>query len=168
MSSCTQQNSFHASNGLAIDLNNSDKLGVVCMFITPDCPLSQAYAKSFSKLALEYQSEFTFFACLPGVLYPHEEIEHFIDSFNFRLPIVVDSSLILTNRWDAEITPQFFVVDNRGKIKYDGSIDNWAIDLAQKRLAPSEFYLKDALEELKNDREVTISHTDAIGCFIEK
>ncbi len=138
------------------------------MFITPDCPLSQAYTQSFSELAIHYQSEFTFFACLPSVLYAHEEIQHFVDSFNFPLPIVVDSSLTLTKRWGAEITPQIFVVDNRGKIKYDGSIDNWAIDLAQKRLAPSEFYLMDALEELKNDGDVTLSHTDAIGCVIEK
>jgi thioredoxin-related protein len=168
LSSCTNKNEFISTNGEAIDLMNPSKKGSVCMFISPDCPLSHLYAQPLMSLEETYGNQFTFFAAVPGLLYSSEEVTHFIDSFKFKIPVVVDSTYELTERWNAEITPEIFVTNANGKILYSGSIDNWAIDLSQKRLKPTKFYLQEALEAITHDESIPLSKTQAIGCSIEK
>ena len=67
----------------------------------------------------------------------------------------------------ATITPEAFVIDWAGNIKYSGAIDNWAITLGKQRQVISEHYVQDALSELLEGDKVSQVKTRAVGCIIE-
>lgn len=56
----------------------------------------------------------------------------------------------------ATTTPEVFVLNNKGEVVYSGAIDNWAIDLGEKRQVITEFYLKDALNALLQNKKIAV------------
>lgn len=142
--------------------------GVVCMTMTPDCPLCQTYSTEFVKLANEWSRKgLKFYAILPGEIYSDEEIRHFQDSFQFDLPVIVDKEYELVKQLGATVTPEFFLLDSTMAIKYQGKYDDWATGLARKKPKPTKFYLAQALEQFYNGQTVTTAKTEPLGCLIE-
>jgi hypothetical protein len=52
-------------------------------------------------------------------------------------------------------------------VVYSGAIDNWAVDLGQKRQVITEFYVRDVLQALIHQQTIPYAKTQAIGCFLE-
>lgn len=164
---CGQPNQVTSLDGTVINLKQENSQGLVVLFIAPDCPLSQAYILPYKQLDSMYGGEFIFISVIPGNYYTRKEIDHFIDSFHFNLPIVVDSMFHLTKKWKATTTPQCIITNREGLILYSGSIDNWAIALASKRLSPTRFYARDALNDIISGKKPAIQSTKPVGCIIE-
>lgn len=136
------------------------------MFIATDCPLSQLYAKPFADLADSFP-DFYFFGVAPGQIPNPSETDAFKSEYGFELPLFTDEDYSFSKELSAEVTPQFFVLDPDKKVVYKGAMDDWAVDLARKKIAPDKHYLIDALTAISAGREIRISETDAIGCIIE-
>ncbi|MBP8250143.1 MAG: hypothetical protein KAX72_08570, partial [Chitinophagales bacterium] len=80
---------------------------------------------------------------------------------------IFDEQSSLVNQLQASITPESFIVDNKGKVVYSGAIDNWAVDLGQKRQVITEFYVRDVLYALLSGSKIPYHKTTAVGCYIE-
>lgn len=154
-------------DGQTIPLFKPNTIGTVCLFISPDCPLSHLYASEYVKLGNRFKSNFQFIGLVPGDLYSETEIIHFKDSFSFDLPIALDKDLSFTKKWKATTTPECIVLDTFGEVRYRGAIDNWAIDFANKRIEPTAFYLLDALNAMLEKKPVKIEYQKPVGCLIE-
>lgn len=60
-----------------------------------------------------------------------------------------------------------FIFNTHGKLVYQGAIDNWAVDLGQKRQVITAFYVRDVLQAMIDDAPIPYTKTTAVGCFIE-
>lgn len=140
----------------------------VITFFSPECPLSENYTKNLNDLQKKYEGiDVLFVGIVPGNFYSEQKIDSFKTVYNVQGFLLLDRDKKLTNYLHATITPETFVLDSTGTVRYSGAIDNWAVDLGQKREVITEFYLIDAIEAILSDREVTVTHAPAVGCFIE-
>jgi len=137
-------------------------------FLAPECPLSENYCLTINKMQESYKpNNIQFVSVIPGELYSAEEIDLFIRKYKLQTPLLLDTDKKLTNLLGATVTPEVFVIDSTFEVQYSGAIDNWAVELGQKREVITEFYLSDALNAIIGQYEPKISHTPAVGCFIE-
>ncbi len=156
--------------GQTVDLNACKQArAAVFYFLDPECPLCQGYALKIKNLKEKYQSQgFVFYTVWPGKLYTDTEIGQFLTSYKVDLPELLDPDFLLTNRFEASVTPEVFVTDKRGGMLYSGRIDDWAWDTGQKKLKIEHNDLEDALAGIAGNDFSFQKKTKAIGCLIEK
>lgn len=80
-----------------------------------------------------------------------------------RLPLVLrDAGNQVADLYDARTTPQLFLVDQTGCLRYRGALD----DMTFRKREPSREYLYNAVEALLNSIEPDPVETPAYGCTI--
>ena len=152
-------------NGQTIDIDKRSEIYVV-MFISADCPLSQLYAKSFTSL-MDRFPEFHFIGVSPGENDDKNMLLAFQENYGFGPEIYRDFNYHFSKKLNASVTPQFFIIDQEMDVLYNGAMDDWAIDLARKKIAPKRHYLLDALEAVSSGKELELEKTEPVGCIIE-
>tara|TARA_B100000989_G_scaffold207567_1_gene157296 strand:- start:97 stop:699 length:603 start_codon:yes stop_codon:yes gene_type:complete len=90
-------------------------------------------------------------------------IEH-SKNMNYSYEYLVDNKSKLANRFNAKTTPHIFLFDESNKLIYKGSIDNNYKDKSNV----TEFYIKDAMDQMLKNEKIEISNTKAIGCSIKR
>ena len=90
-------------------------------------------------------------------------IEH-SKNMNYSYEYLVDNKSKLANTFNAKTTPHIFLFDETNKLIYKGSIDNNYKDKSNV----TEFYLKDAMDQMLKNEKIEISATKAIGCSIKR
>lgn len=90
-------------------------------------------------------------------------IEH-SKNMNYNYEYLVDNKSKLANTFNAKTTPHIFLFDETNKLIYKGSIDNNYKDKSNV----TEFYLKDAMDQMLKNEKIEISSTKAIGCSIKR
>jgi peroxiredoxin len=80
-----------------------------------------------------------------------------------NLPLVLlDVDQRVANLYGAEMTPQFFVVDAKGKLIYQGSWD----DITFRQRVATQVYVPQVVEALMHDLAPQVSQTPAYGCVL--
>lgn len=166
----TQQNST-LKNGHYLDTIShlSSNIATVLTFLGPECPLSENYTKTLNDLQDQFSaSGIRFIAIFPGTHYTESAIDSFMHVYHVQQEVYLDKDQSWVKRCHATITPETFIFDTDGKLVYSGAIDNWAVDLGQKRQVITEFYVRDVLEAMIAHQPVPYTKTQAVGCFIEE
>ncbi|MBN2263385.1 MAG: redoxin family protein [Prolixibacteraceae bacterium] len=83
---------------------------------------------------------------------------------NYKWPYLLDDESELANAFGAQTTPHVFLFDKNNKLVYKGAIDDNHKDAKQVK----EFYLKDALNNLGQGKEIGIKETRNLGCGIKR
>lgn len=146
-------------------LRNNDL--TVITFFSPECPLSENYTKQINTLYQEFSPKVDFIAVVPGKYYSDRAIDSFRVLYKLQSRLLLDREKKLTDFLGATITPETFVINKNGNIIYSGAIDNWAVDLGQKREVVTEYFLLDAINAALANTEIKTKKTKAVGCFIE-
>ena len=68
----------------------------------------------------------------------------------------------LADRFDAQVTPESYVIDSQGIIRYHGSIDD-----QQNESRVRQRRLRAALDEVLAGKDVQAKQTKAFGCTIK-
>jgi hypothetical protein len=74
-----------------------------------------------------------------------------------------DANNVLANRFGAEVTPETYVIDSSGIIRYHGSIDD-----SQNEARIRTRGLRNALDALLAGKPVEVTQTKAFGCTIKR
>ena len=140
----------------------------VVIFITTDCPIANSYAPEINRLHLAYSSRNVRFTLVhvDADLSDEKAKKHATD-YELKPAVVIDREHQLVQATKAKVTPEAFVYDVEGKLRYRGRINNLYAALGQRRSQVTVHELRDALEAVINDREVATKESDALGCFIE-
>lgn len=142
--------------------------GTIITFLAPECPLSENYTKTINDLEQNFKTEgFRFINVFSGKYHSREAIDSFLTAYQVAQVAIFDETFSLAQWLQATVTPEVFVVDSMGKVVYSGAIDNWAVDLGQKRQVTTAFYVRDVLTAIKNGATIPYTKTTAIGCFME-
>jgi peroxiredoxin len=149
------------------DFQNKNILIVV--FSCNHCPYVQAYEERMIKLQSEYGPK-----GVQMIAINSNEINNYPeDSFDkmaaraakkkFNFVYVRDEDQSVATAFGATHTPEFFLFDDKRKLRYHGRMDdNW-----QESGSVKENYLRDALDSILNGEEIQVPETYSVGCTIK-
>jgi len=140
---------------------------IVIFFVTTDCPLSNAYAPEMSRIADSYGPRgVRVYAVQGDTTIPDKDVRQHAKDYGYRFPALFDPQQILARATGATITPSAAVLSPEGSVLYLGRIDNRVQDFGKVRYQPTEFDLRDAIDQVLAGRPVAHPRVHAIGCSI--
>jgi peroxiredoxin len=138
---------------------------VVLVFISTQCPYSNAYNDRMRDMAAAYAKKGVQFVGInSNVAETVQDAADHAKKHGHTFTIVKDPGNKVADLYDAKRTPEVFVVDKDGKLRYHGRIDDNSDDAA-KVASPD---LKNALDALLAGQPVAKAETKAFGCTIKR
>jgi peroxiredoxin len=155
---------------LAINKYKNAK-GFIIVFICNRCPMAKFYSERLNNLNKKYQSKNVYLLAINAMdtlAYAEESfklMQKTAKQENFNFPYLQDKKQIVGKQFNASHTPQAFVIwkNPLGQfyVKYQGAIDDNAGDVIKAKPL-----LANAIEELLNNKNVSIPKTESFGCRI--
>ena len=141
---------------------------VVLIFISPDCPIANAYHPQLKQLDERLGPQgIRFF-----LVHSSRDISTIVarkhaETFDLSLPVVLDADQSIARAVNATITPEAVVLARRRSMPiYRGAIDNRYAGYGKKRRVVNQFFLNDALISYLAGESIAVPKTVPIGCFI--
>ena len=132
---------------------------VVVVFRSTLCPYSNYYNEFLKKMATEYGRKRVLFVAVHSDRWETaEEIRAHGSKHGHTFPVIRDPDARLAKLLDARRTPEVFLMDGEGKLRYHGRI-------AAKIGTPD---LRNALDALLDGRPISPAVTKAFGCSIDR
>jgi len=138
---------------------------VVVMFIATKCPYSNAYNDRMRDMAAAYEKQGILFSGVnSNKSEPADEVVAHAKQHGLAFPLMKDPENKVADLYDARHTPEIFVVDPQGILRYHGRIDENYED-ASKVTSPD---LKNALDAMLAGKAIAKAETKAFGCSIKR
>ena len=147
---------------------DADCRGVVVVFLSTKCPISNTAIPTLQKLESRFaDSGINLYGVIsnPGTNRA-EAIAH-RDEYHISFPVIFDASNALRKLLKPTHTPQAMVISPLGKIVYSGRIDNRFSEIGRRREQATVNDLNDAVTSVSLRRHVKVPVTQPIGCFLE-
>lgn len=149
-------------------VEGADCRGAAVVFLSTECPISNACIPTLSQLTQRYRR---FGIKVFGVISDPEasraEALRHREAFKIRFPVVFDASSELRRTLRPTHTPQAIVVSPQGETLYSGRIDNRFTELGQRREKASVHDLKNALASVVAGQKIEVPVTQPVGCLLE-
>jgi peroxiredoxin len=136
----------------------------VVTFIATQCPVSNSYNQRMSSLYNDYSAKNVKFIFVnANRSEPASEVREHAKRVGFPFAVYKDPDNLLADRFDAQVTPESFVIDGSGVIRYHGAIDD---NMDESRAHAKR--LRQALDALLEGKPVPSAETKAFGCTIKR
>jgi thiol-disulfide isomerase/thioredoxin len=136
----------------------------VVIFIATQCPVSNAYNERMKAVYNDYAPKGVHFVFInANNTEPAAEVEAHARSHGFPFVVYKDPGSAAADRFDAQVTPEAFVMDNAGVIRYHGYVDD-----AQNEARVHNQGLRRALDAVMAGKAVASAETKAFGCTIKR
>jgi thiol-disulfide isomerase/thioredoxin len=150
--------------GAPVSFSASASKVTVVLFISTKCPVSNRYNQRMIGLYQEYEPKGVRFVFVNANQNESpEEVAAHASQAAFPFPVYKDEGNLLADRLDAQATPEAYVIDGAGVLRYHGRVDD-----AQNPARVKENSLKLAIESVLAGREVGNAETKAFGCTIKR
>ncbi len=158
---------LRGANGKAIDATPTEGGATVLIFVSMECPIANAYTPTLNQLHDDFPS--------PGVQWvgvcvdPDQSDAEILDharEYKLKLNVAVDRQGSLARKLGATVTPEAFVIDAQGKVRYHGRIDDQFAARGVRNANPDGHDLKDALAAVLAGDEVKTPYVKPVGCPI--
>lgn len=136
----------------------------VVVFISTICPVSNSYNLRMKEIYRDYTPKgvkFEFFNANQNE--SQAEVEEHARIVGFPFPVSKDVNNAMADRFGAQYTPEAFVVDRTGAVRYHGRIDD-----AQNPARVRQNSLRLAIDAVLAGGEVASPETKAFGCTIKR
>ena len=148
-----------------LDLYRSKK-AVVVAFSGTGCPLVKQYLPRITELAAEYAKQSVQFLAINSNRQDSlQEIAAHAKENSLTFPVLKDERNVVADQFGARRTPEAFVIDQQGVIRYRGRIDD-QFGVGYQRPAIGRRDLATAIEEVLAGKPVSVPETEAAGCLI--
>jgi peroxiredoxin len=140
----------------------------VVVFTCNHCPYALAWQDRIADVARDYSGRGVRFLAInsnDAERYPrdsYEAMQERVRTEDWPLPYLRDESQEVARSYDAQVTPDVFVIDAEGKLRYRGAPDS---DYAE----PSQngAWLRGALDALLEGSDPDPPETTPVGCTIK-
>ena len=152
-------------NGKSHSLTDyKDSKVIVVMFIATQCPVSNDYNGRMAALYKDYNGKgVTFLAINSNKQESVEEITQHSQKNGFQFPVLKDPENVIADKFNAQVTPEIFVLNPNYEILYHGRIDD-----SQRESDLKSRDLRNALDEILAGKPVSKKETKAFGCTIKR
>jgi peroxiredoxin len=147
-----------------------EKKAVAIVFLGTECPLAKLYGPRMQALSKEFEAKGVAFI---GIDSNRQDAVVEMDAFarqqGLTIPILKDLSNRVADDFGATRTPEAFLIDAQGVIRYQGRIDNQytfgaGVGYAQPQLKRRDLAV--AVDEVVAGKPVSVATTEAKGCII--
>ena len=154
-------------NGQQVALD-APKGGVsVVVFYSSECPISNAYSPTLNQLGAEFPaSSMRLVGLCVDYDLSDEEISTHAKDFGLKFPVARDHRGAVSAKLGAKVTPEAFVLDSKGRVRYWGRIDDQFAGRGKRNANSTARDLRDAVAAVLAGREVAREHVEAVGCPI--
>jgi peroxiredoxin len=136
----------------------------VLIFIATRCPVSNGYNERMKKLYEDYKAKGVQIVGInSNVAETPEEVKQHAAEKGLSFTILKDKGNVIADRFDAQVTPEAYLLDASGKLVYHGRIDN---DRGGTSITSTE--LRDAIEAVLAGKAVEKQEAKAFGCTIKR
>jgi peroxiredoxin len=146
-----------------------DRAAVVVVFTCNHCPYARAWEDRLIQLQSEYGDRGV---QLLGInandanKYPDDsfpKMQERAEEKGFNFPYLHDELQEVAREYGAQRTPEVFLFDGEGRLRYHGTVD----DNYEDSDAVKEAYLREAIEAVLEGREPATPRTEPVGCTIK-
>jgi peroxiredoxin len=150
--------------GAPIAFNQLKSDLTVVIFISTQCPVSNAYNERMKSLYADYTPKGVHFLFVnANSTEPAGEVEKHAQLHAFPFPVYKDAGNVVADRFGTQATPEVYVMDKSGTMRYHGSIDD-----SQQESRIQNQWLRRALDALIAGQPVEKAETKAFGCSIKR
>ncbi|MEQ9406952.1 MAG: redoxin domain-containing protein [Fuerstiella sp.] len=144
----------------------ADSRLVVVAFLGTECPLARLYGPRLAELQQEYGSRGVAFVGINANTQDSlTEITTYVAKHRIPFPMLKDVGNRVADQFQAERTPEVFLLDAERRIRYRGRIDDqYLVGLARDQVRRRDLAI--AIDELLAGGQVSVPQTEAIGCHI--
>jgi peroxiredoxin len=136
----------------------------VVTFVSVQCPVSNGYNQRMNALFKDYTpKDVRFIFVNANRTESANDVRNHAKNVGFVFPVYKDAGNALADRFDAQVTPESYVIDSAGIIRYHGSIDD-----SQNEARIRTRGLRLALDALLSGKPVELTETKAFGCVIKR
>lgn len=160
--------SFSLNNydGKSVSLGDfKDAKAIVLMFISTECPVSNAYNERMAALYKDYNAKgVVFLGINANKAETLEDIKAHAAEHAFGFPILKDVNNVIADKLEANHTPEIYVVAPSSlDLLYHGRIDD---SMREAKVKNKD--LRTALDEILAGKPVSVKETKAFGCTIKR
>ncbi len=136
----------------------------VVMFIATQCPISNDYNDRMRALYNDYSAKGVKFIFInANASEPAAEVREHARQHNFPFQVYKDQGNAVADRFDAQVTPEAYVIDSSGTVRYHGYIDD-----SRNAARIQKQGLRMALDAVMAGKPVETAETKAFGCTIKR
>jgi peroxiredoxin len=139
---------------------------VVLAFLGTECPLAKLYSPRLQAMNDELSSKgVAFLAINSNQQDSLTEVAAHARVHGVKFPVLKDLGNRVADRIGVTRTPEIVVLDRKRVVRYHGRIDD-QYGVGYSRDEPQEHFLKDAINDLLDGRNVAVAETEVVGCYI--
>lgn len=143
------------------------KKATVIVFVSHDCPIANDSQPDLQKIYTKYKNKrINFVGIYIDPRLTAITVQKHKSDFKFTYDQSIDKTHALVNHLGAKITPEAFVLDSKGKIKYRGRINNMYGDLGARRKTITSHDLDQAIATVLAGKSPNPQKTTPYGCII--
>ena len=157
--------SVRGLDGKSIGLEAPEGGATALVLYSSECPISNGYSPTLNELVDAFPaSRLTLVGlCVDPDLGDEQLVEH-AREYGLKFPVARDRDGSIAARLGAKVTPEAFVIDHTGAIRYHGRIDDQYADRGQRNAHPEHADLRGAIEAVLAGRPVAAPYVEAVGC----
>ncbi len=147
----------------------ADKAAVAVIFSCNHCPYVLAWEDRMVQIQADYADQNVQILAIganDSIKYPSDNFgnmkSHAAEK-GFNFPYLRDKSQEIATAYGATRTPEVFLFDGGGVLRYHGAID----DNYEEPAAVSSHYLRDALDAMLAGQSPAVASTPPVGCTIK-
>ncbi len=139
----------------------------VYFFLLDECRICQELAPEINIIFEQYHQEIGFLGLFPNFSSKSTGINQFKEKYHIKLNTRTDYFKKMANKFEATILPEVIVYNETSKsILYRGAINDLFYTPGKRRHFVQNNYLKDALEDISQNKLPAITKSQPIGCYI--
>jgi len=151
-------------DGSPVQFSNLKGDVTLVMFISVQCPVSNAYDERMNALYQDYAAKgVKFIVVNANRTEPAAAVQEHARQHNFQFTVYKDDNNVVADKFGATVTPETYVIDSAGMIRYHGSIDD-----SQNVGRVTTQRLRLALDAVLAGKEPPQTETKAFGCSIKR
>ncbi|MCC6484618.1 MAG: redoxin domain-containing protein [Armatimonadetes bacterium] len=144
------------------DLRHGHK-GVLVVWVSVQCPVSNAYQGRLNALKQKYAESVAFVAIDSNSTETQQQIEKHFAPPVLGFAVLRDVENVVANDYGARVTPEAFLIDKDGIVRYHGAVDD-----SQDPAGVQTSYLDNALKAFVTGDPIVPTDTRAFGCSIQR
>jgi peroxiredoxin len=136
----------------------------VVAFIATKCPISNDYNERMKALYSDYTAKgIKFIFINSNFNEPPAEVREHAQMHGFPFAVYKDEGNVVADSFGAQVTPEMFVIDKAGAVRYHGYIDD-----SRNAARIQNQGLRLALDAVMRHDAVATQETKAFGCTIKR
>jgi len=141
----------------------------VIVFLSTECPMSNNYLDPLAELAGKYEGQGVKLVLInPNRDEGQTQVAKHAQEFQIKFPMLIDLEQTVADLLGAKTTPEAFLIDADGVVRYRGRIDDQYISRLKRRESVTRHDLGVAIDELLAGKPITVAETEALGCPIAR